>query len=112
MNLLTKILDAVQPPRGLTGDEFRAFRKSLVPTKRCNMPMDAQINETEDYIELCMRPKDLARWRFNLAENGLGNNQVVGEIFTEMTTNPEVKIRFRHWYVSTVSDSISESVVS
>ena len=100
MTILNKILDTIQPPRGLTKDELRAFKKSFIPTSRCNLPVDAHINETEDYVELCLRPKDLARWRFSLAEHGLAGNEIMADLLTELTNNPDLKIRFRHAFTA------------
>ena len=78
MTILTKILDTIQPPRGLTKDELRAFKKSFIPTST----------------------KDLARWRFSLAEHGLAGNEIMADLLTELTNNPDLKIRFRHAFTA------------
>ena len=96
MTILNKILDTIQPPRGLTKDELRAFRRSLIPTNKCKFPVKGRIERSEAWVELCIRPMDLARWRFNLAEHGLANNPIIADLLTAMGNNPDLMLRFRH----------------
>jgi hypothetical protein len=102
MKLLTQILDAISPPRGLTDDEHRKFRKSFEPTTKCQLKLKARIERTDDYVELCLRPMDFQMWRQSLAANALMNTPTIVEILAVLETDHDKFVRFRHYFASTV----------
>lgn len=98
-----QILDAVIPPRGLTDDEHRKFRKSLIPTIKCQLQVKARIERNDNYLDLCLRPMDLVKWKIRLLENGLAGNLIMADILKEMEKDKSLELRFRHSFVSTAS---------
>jgi hypothetical protein len=109
VSVLKLVLDTILPPKGWSADQHRKFRQSFIPRRDNTFDVSAYINRTEDFIELCLRPKDLVRWQQNLASHGLVNNEILGDLLAEMYKDGDLVVRFRHYYTAASSAPSSET---